>query len=311
MGKSLKVLVTGGAGFIGSHLVDRLVSEGCIVRVLDDLSSGKLANIAGHLSAGRLEFVQGDIRDTALVGKCLSDVDAVVHLAALIDVAGSVVDPDLTYDVNVTGTFRLLKEAKRCKVRKFVLASSTAVYGDVKVLPVKEDAVLSPISPYAASKAAGEAFCTAFTNCYGLNTVRLRFFNVYGPRSEKTFYSGVITKFLNQALKGEDLVIYGDGEQTRDFIYVSDIVEALFLALKTEEMGEVFNVCTGVPTTVNELARTLRTVTKRDLHVRHSERRTGDILFSYGDPHKAKRKLGFTAKTSLKKGLGFLLKSAR
>lgn len=310
MGKNFKVLVTGGSGFIGSHLVDRLVAEGYGVRVLDDLSSGKLENIAGHLRDGGLEFVQGDVRDSSVVSKCLDGVDAVVHLAALIDIAASVANPDLTYDVNVTGTFNLLKQAEKTKVTKFVFASSTAVYGDAKVLPIKEDSVLSPISPYAASKAAGEAFCSAFSNCYGLDTVRLRFFNVYGPRSGITEYSGVITKFLGRAVNGQDLIIYGDGEQTRDFIYVSDVVEALMRALKTDVKGDVFNVCTGSPTTINKLVKTLRAVTERNLVVRHSAPRTGDILFSNGDPSKAAQKIGFKAKVSLKTGLELLLKSS-
>lgn len=309
MRKGFTVLVTGGAGFVGSHLVDRLVSEGYAVKVLDDLSSGNLANINGHIGAEGFEFVQGDIRDSKVVGRCLVDVDAVVHLAALIDVAASVADPDLTYDVNVTGTFNLLKLARKCKVGKFVFASSTAVYGDAMVLPIREDAVLGPISPYAASKAAGEAFCLAFANCYGLNSVRLRFFNIYGPRSGYSYYSGVITKFLGQVAKGEALTVYGDGEQTRDFVYISDIVEALMLAVKTKEVGEVFNVCTGLPTSVNQLVEVFRAVTKRNLHVKHSSRRAGDILQSWGNPKKAARKLRFEAKVGLKEGLELLLKS--
>jgi UDP-glucose 4-epimerase len=242
------VLVTGGAGFIGSHLVPKLIEKGCSVVVFDNLSSGKKENLSGVQNHPNFKFMLGDIRDKAAMHKALEGVDAVVHLAALIDVAASVADPALTHDVNVSGTLNVLQEAVQCTAKRFVFASSTAVYGDVKTLPVKEDTALRPISPYAASKAACEAYCTAFAGCYGIDTVALRFFNVYGPKNENSPYSGVITKFLRKAKNGEPLTVEGDGEQTRDFIHVSDIAAALALALEAKQVhADVFNVCTGKP----------------------------------------------------------------
>ena len=256
------VLVTGGAGFIGSHLVPRLLELGHSVTVLDNLSTGKLENLDGVLDHPKFVFQRGDIRDKTIPNEVFDGVDSVIHLAALIDISASVADPIQNHEVNVDGTFNMLHAAIKHNVKKFVFASSTAVYGDAKTLPLQENIALHPISPYAASKVAGEAYCSAFASCFGLETIVLRFFNIYGPRSENSPYSGVITKFLQKIIKGEVLTIDGDGEQTRDFIHVSDIVKAVILALEQEGLkGEVFNVCTGVPTSINQLAATLKTVT--------------------------------------------------
>jgi UDP-glucose 4-epimerase len=304
-----KVLVTGGAGFIGSNLVLRLIEKGHSVIVLDNLSSGKLENLSGVRNNPNFCFIQGDIRDKAALHEAFCGVDAVVHLAALIDVSASVIDPLKTHEVNVTGTLNMLQAAEN-KVDRFVFASSTAVYGNAEALPIKETEVLRPISPYAASKVAGEAYCNAFAGCYGLDAVALRFFNVYGPRNENSPYSGVITKFLRKACNNEVLTIEGDGEQTRDFIHVSDVAEALVLALERKQLqGEVFNICTGVPTSVNQLVNVLRSVTGKNLRVKHDSPRQGDIRESFGDPAKAMDKLGFKSKISLKKGLEMLLKT--
>jgi len=305
-----RVLVTGGAGFIGSNLVPRLLEKGYSVVVLDNLCSGKLENLDGVKDNPAFRFIRGDIRDPVALSKALDGVDSVVHLAALIDVSASVADPALTHEVNVTGTLNVLHAAVKCGVEKVVFASSTAVYGDVKSLPVSEEAVLRPISPYAASKAACEAYCSAFAGCYGIETVALRFFNVYGPRNENSPYSGVITKFLRKALNDEALTVEGDGEQTRDFIYVSDIARALVLALEGKGVsGETFNVCTGVPASINTLVDSLRIVTGKKLKVVHGPARLGDIKYSYGDTAKAKQQLGFQSNVTLKAGLKMLLES--
>jgi UDP-glucose 4-epimerase len=306
-----KILVTGGAGFIGSNLVSHLIEKGHSVIVLDNLSSGKLENLSAVRNSPNFHFIQGDIQDKAALHEAFRGVDAVAHLAALIDVSASVIDPSKTHEVNVTGTLNLLQAAeKENTVNRFVFASSTAVYGDAEVLPIKENTALRPISPYAASKVAGEAYCNAFTKCHGLSTVILRFFNVYGPRNEKSPYSGVITKFLRQAVNGEVLTIYGDGKQTRDFIHINDIVDAIVLALEAKEVdGEAFNICTGLPTSINKLVETLHGVTERDLQVKHAPARGGEIKFSQGDPSKAAEKLKFTAKVSLQEGLNLLIKS--
>jgi UDP-glucose 4-epimerase len=251
-----------------------------------------------------LEVVEGDVRDRHVVGKVMKDVDGVVHLAALIDVEASVRDPFETHDVNVNGTLNVLEEAVKAGVGRFVFASSTAVYGDVNSLPLREDYPPCPISPYAASKAAAEGYCRAFNRCYGLGTVVLRYFNVYGPGQGNSAYSGVITRFLEKAFRGEPLIVYGDGGQTRDFIYMDDVVKATILALEGDGVeGETFNVCTGKPTSVNELLQVVSAIVGRDLEVVCDKPRKGDIRSNYGDPSKAEKTLGFKAKTSLREGI--------
>jgi len=306
------VLVTGGAGFIGSHLVPRLLELGYSVTVLDNLSNGKLENLDRAIDHPKFKFQRGDILDKTLLNEVFDGVDSVIHLAALIDISASVADPILNHEVNVNGTFNMLHAAVKHDVKKFVFASSTAVYGDAKTLPLQENIALRPISPYSASKVAGEAYCSAFASCFGLETVVLRFFNVYGSRSGDSPYSGVITKFLQKIVKGEALTIDGDGEQTRDFIHVSDIVKAVILALKNEGLkGEVFNVCTGVPTSINQLAATLKRVTGKNPKVKFGPARSGDIRSNYGDPAKAEENLGFGSMVDLTKGLRMLFEEFR
>jgi nucleoside-diphosphate-sugar epimerase len=301
------VLVTGGAGFIGSHLVPRLLEKGYSVTVLDNLSTGKLENLNGVLDHPKFMFQRGDIIDKTIPKEAFDGIDSIIHLAALTDISASVADSRQNHEVNVDGTFNMLHAAFKHNVTKFVFASSTAVYGDVKTLPVQENSVLHPISPYAASKVAGEAYCSAFASCFGLETIVLRFFNIYGLRSENNPYSGVITKFLQKIIKGEVLTIDGDGEQTRDFIHVSDIIKAVILTLEHEGLkGEVFNVCTGVPTSINQLATTLKTVTGKNPNVKYGPARLGDIRSSYGDLAKAKENLGFRASVDLTEGLQML-----
>jgi UDP-glucose 4-epimerase len=304
-----KILVTGGAGFIGSNLIPILLNAGNSVTVYDNLSSGKIENLKKFQGNTHFKFVKGDIRDYASLMNALSEIDAVVHLAALIDVSASVVDPIATNEINVDGTLSVLQASKQKGVSRFVFASSTAVYGDAKILPINEETVVKPISPYAASKAAGESYCNAFSNCYNLQTIALRFFNVYGPRNENSPYSGVITKFLRKATNNEPLTIEGDGEQTRDFIHVSDIAFAIAAALEAKELkNDIFNVCTGFPTSINKLAETVKEVTgRKNLQVIHAPPRVGDIRSSYGDASKTKNKLGFVARVSLRDGLQKLL----
>jgi UDP-glucose 4-epimerase len=307
-----KVLITGGAGFIGSNLSAALIENGYSVVIYDNLFSGKKENLPKKENKLSVEFLEGDIRYESQLRQAFEGVDAVVHLAALVDIASSVADPALTNEVNVTGTLNVLKEASRCKVKRLVFASSTAVYGDTKELPINENTPVNSISPYAASKLAGEAYCKAFQASYDLSTVVLRFFNVYGPRNQNSLYSGVITKFLQQATRGEALNIFGDGEQTRDFIHVNDIVEALMLALQKEEaVGETFNVCTGIPISINMLAQAVQMATKQNLTITHSPARAGEIKYSYGDPSKAAKKLKFKAKTRLAEGINTLIETQK
>jgi len=297
--------VTGGAGFIGSHLVDRLLKDGFNITVLDDLSTGKLDNLASHKDKENFHFIRGDIRDSDLVKRALKDVDAVFHAAALVSVSRSVEDPILTNEVNVTGTLNLLKACLDSNIKRFIFSSSTAIYGDTKTLPISEDIVPQPISPYAVSKLAAENYTQVFYEVYGLETVCLRYFNVYGPRQEYGPYSGVITIFINRLKHGEPPIVYGDGEQTRDFVEVQDVVEANMLALrKRDAVGQIFNIATGLPTTVNRLAELLQEIVGRtELKPVHAKPRLGDIRYNHADIGKARKILGYEPKVSLKAGL--------
>ena len=299
----MRVLVTGGAGFIGSHLVDKLVEKGFQVRVLDDLSTGSLDNLEHSLN--RIEFIKADVRDVDSVRKALEGVDVVVHEAAVTSVPRSIEDPLTVSQVNVEGTLNLLRACVERKVRRFVYASSSSVYGDLPTLPKREDYELRPKSPYAVSKYAGEKYCLVFHEVYGLETVALRYFNVYGPRQRYGPYSGVITIFINRALRGEPPIIYGDGKQTRDFIYVEDVVEATIKALEKEDVaGEVINVAAGSPVTINRLAELILEIVGIDnLKPIYTVERKGDIKHSFADITKAKSLLGWSPKVNLVEGL--------
>ena len=306
--KSKCALVTGGAGFIGSHLVDRLVAEGYHVKVIDDLSTGTLANIEGHVEAGRVEFLKGDIRDQALVKEAMHGVDVVAHLAALTSVPFSMKNPDLVYDVNVSGSLNLMFSAIETGVDRFVFASSCAVYGDTTVLPVSESADFKPLSPYAESKLAIERCLRGFSGRGVLDSVVLRFFNVYGPRQGLSEYSGVITMFTDRCRSHQPLLIFGDGSQTRDFVNVADVVAGIYAALTVSNItGEVFNIGTGKPTSVNELAHAVLELTGANVGIRYEPERLGEIKESYADNSRAKRLLSFRPKVGLNQGLKALV----
>jgi len=297
------ILVTGGAGFVGSYLVPCLIEKGYTVTVLDNLSTGKIKNLSAVFDHPRFRFYKTDIVNEGLT-EFFNEIDAIVHLAAVIDVSASIADPTQNNRVNVDGTFNVLQAAVRHNIEKFVFASSTAVYGKTKNLPIEENFVTQPISPYAASKVAGEAYCSAFSHCYGIETIALRFFNIYGLRNENSPYSGVITKFFQKIINDETLTIDGDGEQIRDFIHAKDVVRATLLALETKGFKhEVFNVCTGVPTSINQLVAILKQVTRKDVNLNYGPARLGDIQINFGNSSKATRNLFFTAKIELTKGL--------
>lgn len=304
-----KILVTGGAGFIGSHIVDRLLADDVEVSVLDSLSSGKIENLEQHLGKKNLHLIKGDVRNVETVKQAVNDVDAVFHEAALVSVTRSVETPLLTNEVNVEGTLNLLKASSDAAVKRFVYASSSSVYGETAALPKKETLPTRPISPYAVSKLAAENYCKAFYKVYGLETVSLRYFNVYGPRQTYGPYSGVIAIFINRLLNDEPPIIYGDGMQTRDFTNVQDVVQASLLSLNYKNaVGEEFNIATGKPTTVNRLAETLLNIIgKTHLEPKHVDPRTGDIKHSYADISKAKKVLGYMPKITLKEGLNILV----
>jgi len=300
----LRVLVTGGAGFIGSHLVRELVGRGWSVVVLDDFSSGKMDSLGGFVGSDGLRIVKGDVRDRKVVDEVLEGVDGVVHLAGFVDPAESVRRPLFTNDVNVNGTLNVLDACVQKGVGRFVFASSAGVYGDGNPLPLREEYDLRPVSPYAASKVSCEYYCRTFCDCYGLSSVILRFFNVYGPGQGANAYAGVITRFVRSGLRGEALTVYGDGSQTRDFINVGDVVTAMVLALEHKSSEtDIFNVCTGVSLSINSLADIISQVLGKKLQVSYTAFRKGEIIHNYGDPRKAERLLGFKARVKLEEGL--------
>lgn len=313
MHKLSKVVVTGGAGFIGSHIVDRLLNEGLEVTVIDNLLTGRLENVSHHEGRKDFHLIRGDIRDLDVIGNAVKEADAIFHEAALVSVTRSVENPTLTNGINVAGTLTLLKSSMDSDVKRFIYASSSSVYGEAKTLPKHEELACQPISPYAVSKLAAENYVKVFHQVYGLETVGLRYFNVYGPRQTYGPYSGVITIFINRLLTGQQPIIYGDGEQTRDFTNVQDVVEANMLALvKKKAAGHVFNIATGVVTSVNELARMLLDITgRRGLEPAYVNPRPGDIKHSYADISKANEILGYRPKIALREGLVKLVNQYR
>jgi UDP-glucose 4-epimerase len=301
------VLVTGAAGFIGSHLVDRLLTEGYEVTAIDNLSTGSLENIA-HQQHRRFHFIRGDIRDFNLVRETVKNIDVVFHEAALVSVPLSIKDPLLTNDVNVTGTLNLLKASSDLHVKRFINASSAAVYGEKQPPQKREDMVLSPTSPYGISKLAAENYVSFFHKARHLETVSLRYFNVYGPRQHSNIelgYGSVITMFLNRILNNESPIIHGDGEQTRDFVYVQDVVEANMLALNCKDAaGETFNIGTGLSVSISQIAELLKEITnKRQLKNKYVAPRLMDIRHGYANISKAKKILDYSPKFSIEAGL--------
>ncbi|WP_331234420.1 NAD-dependent epimerase/dehydratase family protein [Natronorarus salvus] len=294
--RGTSVLVTGGAGFIGSHLAEALCAEN-EVRVVDDLSSGRATNLVGEAT-----LVEGDIRDEAVLREAIEDVDLVFHQAALASVPLSVEDPKESHAVNATATLSLLELAREedCRV---VLASSPAIYGEPEELPIAEDHPTRPTSPYGLDKLALDRYATIYNDLYGVETVVLRYFNAYGPRQADSTYSAVISAFLEQARSGGPITVHGDGEQTRDFVHVSDVVRANLLAAGTDHVGEAFNVGTGVATRVRDLAELVREATGSGAEITHTDARQGDIVHSRADATRARERLGFEATVTLDEGI--------
>jgi UDP-glucose 4-epimerase len=295
-------VVTGGAGFIGSSLTEALVRRGDRVRVLDDLSSGRRENLEGM--AG-VELVQGDVRDAALVREVVAGADGVFHQAALRSVLRSVDDPVSTNDVNVGGTLTLLMACREAGIRRVVYASTSAAYGDDPILPKTEELPTNPISPYAVSKLAGEHYCRTFASLYGLETVSLRYFNIFGPRQHpESRYSAVIPRFLELALAGRPLEIHGDGEQSRDFTYVGNVVQANLRAMDAPGVsGEMFNVGCGARHSLRALADAIAACLGRPLARTHSAARPGDVKHTLADITKARRLLDYHPAVDFEDGI--------
>jgi nucleoside-diphosphate-sugar epimerase len=296
-------LVTGGAGFIGSALVHRLLEERARVRVADDFSTGFRQNLSETLA--RIELLEGDLADLAVARRALEGVDYVLHQAAIPSVQRSVEDPINSNRANVTATLNILVAARDAQVKRLVYASSSSVYGDSEVLPKVETMPENPISPYALSKLAGEKYSIIFHRIYGLPTVCLRYFNVFGPRQNPDSpYSAVISRFVTAALDGRRPTVYGDGEQSRDFTYVDNVVDANLLACTTEGVeGLVFNVGTGERHSLNELLRNLSEIVGNELNPEYTERRAGDVRHSLANIERAQRLLGYQPRVRFAEGL--------
>lgn len=296
-----RIVITGGAGFIGSSLAHALKDDNELV-VIDDLSTGRRENLQGGED---IAFVQGTIEDQAMVKGAMEGAEIVFHQAAMASVQKSIEDPVHCARVNVSGTLNVLVAARDAGARKVVFASSSAVYGDTDQVPTTEEVQLAPLSPYAASKIAGENFCRSFGEVYGLETVCLRYFNVYGPRQDPhSEYSAVIPKFMHLAAEGRPLQVFGSGDQVRDFVFISDVVEANVLAATSSVGGgEQINVGRGVAVSVNDIASEIGELVGGVL-VEHGEARSGEIFRSVASVEKARRFLGFEARVDVRAGLG-------
>jgi UDP-N-acetylglucosamine/UDP-N-acetyl-alpha-D-glucosaminouronate 4-epimerase len=298
------VAVTGGAGFIGSHIAGTVAASGAKVRIIDDLSTGHRENL-DELS-GDIEFIEGSVADTALMMRALKDVEVVFHEAAIPSVPRSVEEPEQTHIASVDGTFNLLLTSRQQKVRRVVYAASSSAYGDQPTLPKVEDMAPDPLSPYAVAKLVGEYYCQVFTRVYGLETVSLRYFNVFGPRQDPgSQYSGVVSRFISALCSNRTPVIFGDGEQSRDFTYIDNVVSANLKAATTSKgVGKVINVALGERITLNQLLGELKQLIGcNDVVAEYREPRVGDVRHSLADITRAQELLGFEPVIELREGL--------
>ncbi len=298
-----KYLVTGGAGFIGSHIVERLVRDGQSVRVLDNFATGKRENLSPFM--GKIELVEGDLRKPADCAKACAGVEIVFHEGALPSVPKSVADPVSTHDANINGTFNVLMAARDAHCRRVIFAASSSAYGDQPELPKRETAAPAPLSPYAVHKLLGEYYLSVFNKCYGLETVALRYFNVFGPRQDpKSQYAAAIPAFVTAILRNEPPTIYGDGEQTRDFTYIDNVVHANLLAANAPKLaGEVVNIACGERVSVNQIIGVINQLLGKNVPSKFVPERPGDVKHSLADITLAEKVLGFKPIVSFADGL--------
>jgi nucleoside-diphosphate-sugar epimerase len=296
-------VVTGGAGFIGSHIVDELLNRGETVRVIDNFSTGKRQNVARF--ERRVEIVEADLSEAKSLAQLLKGADYVIHQAAIPSVPKSIIEPVKSHQANVNGTLQLLVACREAGVKRVVYASSSSLYGDSPTLPKHEGMMPNPLSPYGAQKLFGEMYCQVFTKSYGIETVCLRYFNVFGPWQDATSqYSGVLALFIQSVLEGRRPTIYGDGEQSRDFTYVKNVAAANLLACKAPgASGQVFNVACGDRITVNSILRQINKIAGKDISPIYGDPRPGDIKHSQADITRAKEQLGFQPNVSFEEGL--------
>ena len=309
----MRALVTGGAGFIGSHISERLLTEEHTVRVYDNFSSGKRANLVPL--GGRAEVVEADVRDAAALEKAMEGCDVVFHEAAVVSVPYSVAHPQETHDVNIQGTLNVLQAARARGVKRVVFACSAAVYGDAAAVPNVETMPPAPMSPYGVEKITGEYYLQTWSKLYGVDTVSLRYFNVFGPRQDPTSaYSGVISIFVDRALKKERPTIFGDGEQYRDFVYVDNVVDANIRAATapaSKVSGRAYNVACGGKTTLKQLLATIEGIVGTKLGATFAEGRAGDIRESVADISRIRQELGYEPRVGLEEGLRRLIQHVR
>jgi UDP-glucose 4-epimerase len=298
-----KFLVTGGAGFIGSNICKELISQGCFVRVVDNLLTGKKSNLASVID--KIDFIQADMGDAEVAQSAMKDIDVVLHQGALPSVPRSVDDPAETHKHCVDATFTLLLAARDAGIKRFVYAASSSAYGDTPTLPKVETMTPMPLSPYAAAKLVGEYYCSVFYEVFGLETISLRYFNVFGPQQDPASqYAAAIPAFVTAILKGEPPTIYGDGEQSRDFTYVDNVVEANLLAARAKQTkGEVINIACGEAVTVNAIIDMINDLLSRDIKPNYTDPRPGDVKHSLADITLAQKLIGYKTKVPFKQGL--------
>ena len=299
--KGKNILVTGGAGFIGSHIVDRLSPENKVF-VLDNLFTGQLTNL--EKSKDRITFVKGDIRDKELVNDIVAKVEYIFHLAAHVGNIRSLKDPYFDMDVNIRGMLNLLEACRNSNIKRLVYSSSGAIFGEARYLPIDEEHPLNPESPYAVSKLAAEKYAFAFYKVYGVPTVTVRYFNAYGPRQDSSEYANAVSIFLSLTRQGKPVTIFGDGEQTRDFIFINDIVNANILAAtQPAAIGEIFNISTGVVHNIKQLIDIIAQVSGRKIPFSHADFRAGEVRHSKANIDKVRKLLGYSPQTELEEGL--------
>ncbi|MFA5784753.1 MAG: SDR family oxidoreductase [Phycisphaerae bacterium] len=298
-----KILVTGGAGFIGSNITKKLVEQGCFVRVIDNLLTGKKSNLADCIDS--IEFIEADMGDPAVAARAVKDIDIVLHQGALPSVPVSVENPAATHRHCVDATVTMLIAARDAKVKRFVYAASSSAYGDTPTLPKIETMNVKPLSPYAAAKLTGEFYCSAFYSCYGLETISLRYFNVFGPHQDPTSqYAAAIPAFVTSILKDTPPTIYGDGEQSRDFTYIDNVVQANLLAARAKKTsGEVINIACGDSVTVNQIIDMINKIVGRDVKPNYTDSRPGDVKHSLADITRAQKIIGYKVVVPFETGL--------
>jgi nucleoside-diphosphate-sugar epimerase len=303
--KMPNVLITGGAGFIGSNLTEALLQKGHFVRVLDDFSTGKRENLIFDKAYPSLEIIEGDIRDLGTCQKAIKGTEYVFHQAALPSVQRSIEDPETSNAINVGGTLNILLAAREEKVKRVIYASSSSIYGDTPTLPKHEEMPSNPLSPYALQKYIGEQYCRLFYQLYGLDTISLRYFNIFGPKQgPNSIYSAVIPKFIDALLHGRAPIIFGDGKQSRDFTYIENVVQANLLAVSAEQLhGEAINIACGKRTSLNQLLNILKEILGSRQSPIHQEPRQGDVRHSLADIHKGKEILNYKPKIGIEVGL--------